>query len=640
MSRYVLVLLLTASCLRGIAAAQTAPPSAPVPQTAPPASSTAPQTAPPPPAPQTAPTTTPAPQTAPVTPLPGQAQPIRPGQTGTPAQTGAPGQANTPGVPGTPAPGQRTPVALRTQDTPTPPAIVIPLPPTSTPDVPVRPITAEEAARIALRVQPNITIARDAILSQQGRTEQLRSGLLPQVSVLGSYTHIVTLSTQGGASGPVSTGTGTGTTGASGTGSTGTGTTGTSGTGTTGTGGTGTIGSTSGGSNSGGTTPGTSSGGTTGGSTGTGTTGSGSATGTNTGTTTTTGGASTVTQLGASSVASGDGLVGQATLRQLIFDFNHTLDLVRQSQALERAAAQGLTRVQFDLVLQVKQAYYQLAQNAQLVEVNEANLANRQSQLELATARLNSGLGQPQDVVTAQTAKAEAVQALNVARNLEGIARQNLALYIGIDPRTPLQTSDAGEPPFASDDVNALVTTALARRPEILQAQEQIRSARYGVNSARSTNAPVVSGDLNLTTRGTDFPTEDNTFSVGASVQFTPFDGGLTRGLVKQARATLDSYQAQLALAQLNVATDVTQAYLNLRTAEQRIGAALSEVNNAEEGVRIATGRYRAGLGQFLDIINAQAFLLSARTNLVTTQALVEQNRAALNRAIAAPVTR
>ena len=121
-------------------------------------------------------------------------------------------------------------------------------------------------------------------------------------------------------------------------------------------------------------------------------------------------------------------------------------------------------------------------------------------------------------------------------------------------------------------------------------------------------------------------------------MQFTPFDGGLTRGLVKTARANLDAAQAQLLGVQLSVQADVIQSYLNLRAAEQRVSAANSEVFNVEEGVRIATGRYRAGLGQFLDIINAQAFVISARTNLAITQSLVEQNRAALNRAVGAPI--
>ena len=110
------------------------------------------------------------------------------------------------------------------------------------------------------------------------------------------------------------------------------------------------------------------------------------------------------------------GFLAEATLRQLIYDFNHTLDLVRQSVELEKAAAQNLTRTQYDTVLDVKQAFYFLVQNLQQVQVDELEVANRQSQLDLARARFNVGLGLPSDIVTAQTAKAEAILALNQAR--------------------------------------------------------------------------------------------------------------------------------------------------------------------------------------------------------------------------------
>ena len=74
--------------------------------------------------------------------------------------------------------------------------------------------------------------------------------------------------------------------------------------------------------------------------------------------------------------------------------------------------------------------------------------------------------------------------------------------------------------------------------------------------------------------------------------------------------------------------------------ARRSSGFALAEadVANATEGVRIATGRYSTGLGLFLDIITAQAFLLTARTNLVNTQNAVEQYRATLNHALGAPI--
>ena len=181
---------------------------------------------------------------------------------------------------------------------------------------------------------------------------------------------------------------------------------------------------------------------------------------------TTTGGATTVTQLGASSIAAGEGALAQATLRHLLFNFNHTRNLVRQSEALERAAGHALSGTQLNVVLLVKQAYYQLVQYQQLTRVNEANVANRQSQLELTQARLRSGLGLPSDVVTAQTANAEAVQGLKVARAQEGVARLTLDYNMGIDPRTPIQTVETGERALPSDDANALVLTGLQQRPE------------------------------------------------------------------------------------------------------------------------------------------------------------------------------
>src|SRR5205807_7424565 len=65
------------------------------------------------------------------------------------------------------------------------------------------------------------------------------------------------------------------------------------------------------------------------------------------------------------------GYQAAGTLRQLLFDFNHTRELVREEVALERVAAANLTRVESDLVLQVKQAFYTDVQDEGLVIVNE-----------------------------------------------------------------------------------------------------------------------------------------------------------------------------------------------------------------------------------------------------------------------------
>src|SRR5579872_2188872 len=133
----------------------------------------------------------------------------------------------------------------------------------------------------------------------------------------------------------------------------------------------------------------------------------------------------------------GDDFVTDAILSQLIFDFNHTRDLVRQARALERASLHNLTATQANVLQQTKQAFYLYVQALQLVSVNQQNVANRQSQLALANARFRVGLGLPSDVANAQTAVSEAVQSLVVAQNGAAAAQVTLAGLMGIDPRTP-----------------------------------------------------------------------------------------------------------------------------------------------------------------------------------------------------------
>jgi outer membrane protein len=444
---------------------------------------------------------------------------------------------------------QTPPIAPKIQETPLPPPVELPPPATVPADVPNRPLTADEAALIALRHQPDTTVAQAGVAAAHGRTRQARSGLLPSLGVGAGYTHTDILSSASGG-----------------------------------------------------------------------------------------GGGGTVSPGGTGSVVTTAGYQASANLRQLLFDFNHTRDLVRQFTSEGRAAAANLTRVESDVVLQVKQAFYTYTQNVRLVGVNESNVRNQQDHLALAEARLRSGLGLPSDVVRAQTAVADAVLNLNQAQNNASVARVNLALLMGIDPRTPIQAAESGEPVTSAEDVNALVQTALAQRPEVLQSQATLQAADYAVRAAKTTSTPSVTANLGLATRGSSFPPGNDFLSVGATIQWDPFDAGLTRGRVEEARANREAAQAQLTAAQLNVTSDVSQAYLNLRTAEQRVVTAGAEVANAEESVRLATGRYRSGLGTFLDVTDAQAALLTAQTNRVNAQTAVDQARAALSRAIGAPL--
>lgn len=325
--------------------------------------------------------------------------------------------------------------------------------------------------------------------------------------------------------------------------------------------------------------------------------------------------------------------LASATLKRLLFDYHHTRDLVNQAQAQETYARAALTAAQADLVLKVKRGFYALAQAQNLITVAETNLRNRWGHLTMSAARLQSGFGLPYDVVRAETAYAEAVDGLTVARNTALQARVTLAQLLGLDPRTPLALADEGETPVAGEPLDKLVDEATQRRPELAQGQAALLAARHSVAAARTVNSPVVTGNVGVAARGDEFLPGNTMVTAGVGVQWNASDGGLTKGRVQETQANVDAAAAQLEVVKLQVVADVSQAYLDLKTAQQRVITTQAGVLNATEALRLAEGRYRAGLGEFIDILDAQAALDAANNRQVNARTGVLQAQAALERA-------
>lgn len=434
---------------------------------------------------------------------------------------------------------QTPPIQPNVTETALPPAVELPAPTNIPADVPNKPLTADEAADIALRHQPDVITAAANVSAEQGKKQQAKSGLLPTLDAGASYTNT--------AISPSTTGTSVGT-------------------------------------------------------------------------------------------ATSPGYQMTANVNQLLYDFNHTREVVRQASSLVKSAGHNLTQVESNTILQVKQAFYTFSQNQRLVEVNEVNVRDQQSHLADARARLDSGLGTPADVVRAETAVASAIYSLSEARNNASIAGVNLATVMGIDPRTPILAAESDEPPINEKNVNTLVNMALSHRPELLGAQSDVDAAKHGLNAAKTGNAPALAANAGWLQKGSDFPPSNNSLTYGFSIQWSPFDGGLTKGQIKEAEANLQESSAALSSTRLSVISDVSQAYLNLNTAEQSVLTAESELANAQESLRLIQGRYEAGLGTFLDVLDAQSAFLTAQTNLVNAKSAVDKARAAMVHAVGCPI--
>ncbi len=347
------------------------------------------------------------------------------------------------------------------------------------------------------------------------------------------------------------------------------------------------------------------------------------------------GGYSSVEQLnGTASNTNQSGWTAGLSVDQLLFDFNRTRDELRQRQALEQAAEQSFSAARNDLAFQVRSLYHSLAQAMENVAVSQANLTNREAQLGLAQARLDDGLVNAGDVVRARAAVADAMNSLVASQAQELSARTQLAIVIGVDPRTPFTITPLGVGETGAPDLTALVAQAVESRPEVLEARERVRAAELGISVAGKGNAPSVSLSAGLSSRGTGDPFESSNSRVGVNVSWPLFDSGFSKGRKREASALRMQALADLTQTQLVVTQEVTNAWVALSAATQQLLAAQVQLANAEEAVRIAQGRYQGQLGTFIEITDAQNTLVAAQRAVAQARADYLRARAALQRAI------
>ncbi len=318
------------------------------------------------------------------------------------------------------------------------------------------------------------------------------------------------------------------------------------------------------------------------------------------------------------------GLQTTLTLKQLLYDSSHTLSLFHEESSLQKAALYTLQAQKSDTAYLVSQAYDNAVLAQQTEQVQEENVANREQQLALSQARLKSGIGLPSDMVNAETALAQGQVLLSTAQMNTRNALVNLALQMGLDPRIKLNIASANEPIPVISNVDDLTSQALQSRPDINADKAIVMADKNALSVARTNNDPTLNGDVEVLGRGNSLPPGTGDLLAGVSVSYSPYDGGYTAGLIQQAKADIASGNAQLLSLQQQVISDVSNAYVNLMSAQERASLANAEVVNAQQSVNIADGRYKEGLGLFQDILTAQAALVSARLDQVNSDLSVQ----------------
>lgn len=300
-----------------------------------------------------------------------------------------------------------------------------------------------------------------------------------------------------------------------------------------------------------------------------------------------------------------------AFLTQPIWDFGRTLGAWRGAREGVANARQGLARSRLDLATTVTRAYFQVLAAQQMLQVAEFLRQSADLHVRRSKGLYDAGARPRLDRVRAE-AEAQAAEAgVRQARENLELARASLLTAAGVTDRFPFRAeAPAGEEFQEVPSLEEALREAQAARPDRAQAEVAVRAAQARVTSALGQWFPVLGASFQVTDSGTRLDRMAWNFGVGIGLSWPLFDGLANHHGLRGAKAALQGTRARLRALDLAIQDEVEQARTRVLEARSRLGPLEAASTAAQEALRMAEERYRAGEGNAVEVTDARRGLL------------------------------
>lgn len=332
-------------------------------------------------------------------------------------------------------------------------------------------------------------------------------------------------------------------------------------------------------------------------------------------------------------------LAPSISLSYVLFDFNARGAAEEGARYAALAANLNQNRTLQDVVLQVEQAYYQYLGADQTAGAAQETLKTAQASVDAARVRRQAGLATLGDIYQAETALAQSQLQAQRAQGDVNKFRGVLTSTVGLPINAGIQLAAPAELPVREvrQSVDQYLAKAQMSRPDLAAAEAQVRAARARVDTTVAQGRPQVDLSASIGTVYTrDNTNEGSTRSIGLSVRVPLFDGRRTRYGVEQAQAQAEQSAAARDRVARQIELDVWQAYFDLETATVAVDSARTLLRSANQSREVAQARYRAGVGNLLELLSAQSAEGNARVEVIQSELSWYSSLSRLNNAIGA----
>ena len=304
-----------------------------------------------------------------------------------------------------------------------------------------------------------------------------------------------------------------------------------------------------------------------------------------------------------------------------------------RAQYLATVAAQRAFYL--SLIGDVASTYFDLIETREQIALAQATAQSRRDGLRIARIRLDAGVTSALDFRQAEALLTQAEQALAAQKLAEARTLNQLTVLVGgripgdLPAGVPLN-----EQRFAGPLAAGLPSDLLLARPDIVAAEEQLRAARANIGAARAAFFPRISltGSAGFASSdlGGLFGGDAFTWSFGPSISLPIFDWGARDADLGLARARETEAVASYDKTVQTAFREVSDALAGRRYIGEQVDTVRRAVEAQQAIARLARLRYREGVANYLEVLDAERNLFSAQQTLLETMRTNDQNDVSL----------
>lgn len=322
-----------------------------------------------------------------------------------------------------------------------------------------------------------------------------------------------------------------------------------------------------------------------------------------------------------------------------IFDFGKAKAQVDVAKKTHQATEEDLQETINTTIFNVKNAFYTLLFALQQEQVWQSSVEQYEISLEQAKAYYDIGTKPKIDVYTAEYNLSNAKLGQIKANNEIQLAYAELNNAMGLPEYANYDLVEELTLKNYNVNLDKLLDEAMEVRPGLMAAKKKVEASEYLVKASHRAFLPDFTLSGTFTQGGLTANSGEYGYALGGNLAYPLTNLMLLKKKVDEAKATSDKDKADYEVTRQKVYLDVKQAYIQLKNAKENVPVSKNALVQAQEQFNLARGRYKVGMGDVIELKDAETTYRNAQLNYY--KSLLDYNISAANleRVVGVPIT-